>query len=107
MDAYGVHGCAQVRELVRALRPLPGGGRDPNGMSPAAACHTLAGLVATSPDAKQLMMNETGALVLLELLDTDNPRVSVPECYVLMPRAYSPYHDESRKIDYALQFASA
>ncbi|KAJ9512924.1 hypothetical protein QJQ45_029056 [Haematococcus lacustris] len=52
----------QVKALVRALRPSP---------SAPKACRELAALIARSPGAKQLMLTETGALLLLELLDPD------------------------------------
>jgi hypothetical protein len=47
---------------VSALRPHPGAPR---------ACHELAALLTRVPEAKQLMLTETGALMLLELLDSD------------------------------------
>ncbi len=86
----------RVMELVKALRPAPGGagreaphpGMQPGGAAqqhphpPAAAasvpqsraCAQLAELLLTSPDAKAAFLGENGVLLLLEMLDTDDAK---------------------------------
>lgn len=75
-SSYALEVKRKVRELVRALRPIPNTSPQQSAASQAAAACSLAGYFNRQPETRQLFLAEGGVLAALELLDAEPARVA-------------------------------